>query len=74
MLTRQTIYIAFVIDICLLLGAAWLLNTDTADRGLQRAKGWASITRLCWRAARWIGAKAIDAELHYHREIEKAKP
>lgn len=74
MLTRQTLYVAFVIDICLLLAAAWLLNTDSVDRGLQRARGWASLTRLGWRIARRVGAWAIDTELRYYQEMEKAKP
>lgn len=73
MLTRQTLYVAFVIDLCLLLLAAWLLNTSPVERTIRKASGWAALTRIGWRVARRVGAWAIDTELRYYQEIEKAK-
>lgn len=73
MLTKQTLYVALVVDIALLFVAAWLLNTDPVERTIRRASGWAALTRIGWRMARRIGSWAIDTELRYYREVEKGK-
>lgn len=63
--------LAAMINLMLISFLYWLMTTDSAQRAIDVAKGWRNAARVGWIVARWVGGKAILAELHYHEQMEK---
>lgn len=73
MSVRQNLTVFVLIDVALFCLGWWVLNTDTAKRAVDRAKGWSLVTKWCWAVARRIGLWAMAAEFEYNKAIQEAK-